>query len=208
MEEKAPEQLKMKMPMSQVQLSRNRWILGTGLVVLMVGIIVTATLVGVYMTQKHTEKMVTLVYNAMDGQKVQQMITVNEQETMAVIFVKSSNGSVTVLYDYKKNVIGIRQMNSSACYVLRMDRSHTPSIRDILKQMDYIKSHNVTSDAEITYSLEPDQVANPIDVGMSVNILCNDVSIYWAKLMNTEELKRIKIKVKVKVKVKIKFGRK
>lgn len=76
--------------------------MGISLVGLLAGIIVAATLIGVYMTQKHTEQMVSLVSNAVDGKKVQQTISINVQENMAAIFSSSGNYSTTVLYDYRR----------------------------------------------------------------------------------------------------------
>ncbi|KAM3921511.1 gastrokine-2-like [Leptodactylus fuscus] len=188
-----------------VPLSRRRWIEGIALAVLLVGIILAVTLIGIYMSQKHTEKMVTLVFNSRDGQKVQQMISVNEQENMAAFFVHSRNESVTVLYDYRRDIIGIRKMNSSVCYVLRMDRSQIPTIHDILRQMDYFRTHNISDDSKITYRIVPQEAANPPDVGMSVNLLCSDVAIYWAQLVSPEDGKQSKWSINIKIKFYIKF---
>ncbi|XP_075696732.1 gastrokine-2-like [Rhinoderma darwinii] len=206
MEQKMPGQPNMDPPMykSPESLSRKRWIVGIGLGALLIGIIVGATLIGVYMTQKHTEKMVTLVYNAGNGERVQQTITVNEQENMAAIFVTRGNYSATVLYDYRRNIIGIRKTDGGACYVLRMDRSRTPSIRDILSHMDYAKTHNASGDAQISYNIIPERAANPIDVGMGVNILCSDVAIYWANSVSPEYVRRLKWP-KIEIKITIKF---
>ncbi|XP_056398356.1 pulmonary surfactant-associated protein C-like isoform X2 [Hyla sarda] len=197
-------------PACQVPLSRKWWIVGIGLAVLLVGMVVAATLIGVYMTQKHTEKMVTLFYDTRDGQRIQQTISVNEQENMAAIFVSSRNDSTAVLYDYRRNLIGIRTMNSSVCYVLRMDRSQTPSIQDILREMDNIKTRNASRGDHMTYGVIPEGKANPIDVGMCVNILCSDVDIYWAKLERPERVRKFKLKIKLKIIIilNIKIGRK
>ncbi|XP_069803153.1 surfactant protein C-like [Dendropsophus ebraccatus] len=104
MEKKTPAQLDTTLPMYKGQgpLSRKWCIVGLGLVVLLIGIIAAATLIGVYMTQKHEEKMVTLILNDRNGQKVQQTISVNDQENIAAIFVSSKNYSVTALYDYRR----------------------------------------------------------------------------------------------------------
>ncbi|XP_069803866.1 surfactant protein C-like isoform X1 [Dendropsophus ebraccatus] len=142
------------------------------------------------MTQRHTEKVVTMAFNARDGQWIQQRVSVNEQETKAAIFVSSRNYSATVLYDYRRKLIGIRTMNSSLCYVLRMERSQTPSIQDILTLMDNAKANNSSSGNEITYIVTPEQKADAADVGMGVNILCNNTDILWAKSMNPEHASR------------------
>ncbi|XP_069804384.1 surfactant protein C-like [Dendropsophus ebraccatus] len=189
----------------QMPLSKKWWIVGIGLLVLL---IVAPTLIGVYMTQKHTEKMVTLVFNARDGLRVQQTISVNQQEDMAAIFVSSRNYSGAVLYDYRRNLIGIRKMNSSVCHVLRMERSQTPSIQDILTLMENVKTQNTSSDYQITYSIVQEQKAQPADVGMMVNILCSNVDIYWAKLETPGLVRRFKWKLKIDVSVFIRFRRK
>ncbi|XP_069803867.1 uncharacterized protein [Dendropsophus ebraccatus] len=103
------------------------------------------------MTQRHTEKVVTMAFNARDGQWIQQRVSVNEQETKAAIFVSSRNYSATVLYDYRRNS---------------------------------------SSGNEITYIVTPEQKADAADVGMGVNILCNNTDILWAKSMNPEHASR------------------
>ncbi|XP_056397840.1 gastrokine-2-like [Hyla sarda] len=186
MEKKTAEQYGMILPMykDQVPLSGKRWIVGMGLVVLLVGTNLAITLFGVYMTQKHTERTVTLVLNVRDGQKVQQTISDNKQENMAAIFVRSKNNFTTMMYDYERNIIGIRTMNSSVCSVLRMDKFKIPPIQDILRQMD----NKASSDDQITYSVIPVQKANHIDVGTSVNIFCTNIDIYWGKLVFCEDV--------------------
>ncbi|XP_056397842.1 pulmonary surfactant-associated protein C-like [Hyla sarda] len=165
-----------------------------GLVVLLIGILVAATLIGVYITQKHTEKMVMQVLNAKDGEKIQQIISVNEQENMAAIFVNSPNDSTTVLYDYRRNLIGIRTINSSFCCVLRMDRCKTPSIQDILREMDNIKTRKTSSEDQIMYSATAEEKADPMDLGTSMNILCSNVDIYWAKLESPKDVRRFRLR--------------
>ncbi|XP_069835355.1 gastrokine-2-like [Dendropsophus ebraccatus] len=138
--------------------------------------------------------MVMLDLNDRDGQKVRQTISVNEQENIAAIFVSSKNYSATTLYDYRKNLIGIRTINSNVCCVLRMDRSQIPSIQDMLTLMDNAKNNNPSSDDEITYRVTLEQAANPVDVGMSVNLLCSNVDIYWAKMESPRDVRRFKLK--------------
>ncbi|XP_069803158.1 gastrokine-2-like [Dendropsophus ebraccatus] len=190
MEKKIAEQLDIMLPIYKGQgpLSRKWWIMGIGLVVLLIGIIAAATLIGVYMTQKHEEKMVTLILSARDKTKPQQTISTNERENMATVSVSGKNNSATALYDYRRNLIGIRKMNSKVCYVLKLDRSQTPSIQDILRQMDNARTQNASSNTQFTYSIIPERRADPTDVGVSVNTLCSDADIYWAKLVTREDV--------------------
>ncbi|XP_075046537.1 surfactant protein C-like [Mixophyes fleayi] len=193
MEQKSPEQLSMDLPpytrFSKPTQTRKKWIVGTALGVLLAGIVVGAALIGVYMTQKHTEAMVTMAFHSDDGESSQQTISVDEQENVAFIFISTSKYSASVLFDYKRNIIGIRMSNSSSCYVLSMDKFKTPSLHDILSSIKYLQANNTPLDDTITYSFTLGEEANRRDLGINVNILCSDVAIYWAKTVNRQNRK-------------------
>ncbi|XP_063799776.1 pulmonary surfactant-associated protein C-like isoform X2 [Pseudophryne corroboree] len=173
----------------------KKWIMGIALGLLLALIIIGATLIGVYMTQKHTEMMVTMAFESQDGESSQQTVSVDERENVAVIFLSTEKNSATVLLDYTRNIIGIRMSNSSQCYVLRMNEFRTPSIRDILGRIKNFQANNIPVDDKITYSFISDEEAKPAALGINVNILCSDVAIYWAKTVNLNYGKRRQDKV-------------
>ncbi|KAM5132158.1 surfactant protein C-like [Mantella aurantiaca] len=119
---------------------KKKWIVGVSVAFLLVLITIVATLIGVYMTQKHTETMVTMAFNSQNGQNSQQTILVNEQEDVAVFMVLTNNSSSTILLDYKRKIIGIRTSSNTVCHLLRMDEVQTPSISEILKMIKNFES--------------------------------------------------------------------
>ncbi|XP_072283148.1 surfactant protein C-like isoform X2 [Pyxicephalus adspersus] len=170
---------------------KKNWIIGVSLALILALIIVVSILIGVYMTQKHTETMVTMALSSHDGHKAQQTILVNEQEDVAVFIVVINNSSSTILFDYKKRIIGIRTSNSTKCYLLKMDNVQTPSIPEILKMIRNFRGNNSPPSNKILYNVTPIKEANLANLGMNVNILCSDVPSYWSGTMNSEK-KRLK----------------
>ncbi|XP_075696637.1 surfactant protein C-like [Rhinoderma darwinii] len=190
MEQKSSEHFTMELPpyssFPRLEDQRKRWIMGIGLSVLLVVIIVGSTLTGLYMTQKHTETMVTMSFTSKDGENIQQTISINEQEGVAVFYVRDNKYPGTILYDYRRNLIGFRQVNGSTCYVLRMSESRVSPMCDLLRQIDYLQTQNAALSNEIVYSFTSGDAADPREMGIYVQILCSDVSIHWAKQLNPE----------------------
>ncbi|XP_073459347.1 gastrokine-2-like isoform X2 [Aquarana catesbeiana] len=168
---------------------KKKWIVGVSVALVLVLITVVSTLIGVYMTQKHTETMVMMKLNSQDGHNFQQTILVNEQEDVAVFIVHKNNFSSAILFDYKRRIIGMRTSNSTICQLLRMDDVQTPSIPEILKMIRIFQNNNTPPSEKITYNIIPVKEANQVNLGMNMNILCSDVPIYWSKMVDLRERK-------------------
>ncbi|XP_072282869.1 surfactant protein C-like isoform X2 [Pyxicephalus adspersus] len=173
--------------------TKKKWIVGVSLALLLALIVVASTLIGVYMTQKHTETMVTMALRSQDGHKAQQTILVNEQEDVAVFIVVINNSSSTILFDYKKRIIGIRTSNSTKCYLLKMDKVQTPSIPQILTVIRNFQKKNPPPSNKITYNVTPIKEATLADLGININILCSDVPIYWSEMMSSQKKQQRKV---------------
>ncbi|KAM4704168.1 gastrokine-2-like [Rhinophrynus dorsalis] len=160
------------------------------------------------MSQKHTEEIVRMVFNSKDGEKVQQTISYNEQENLAAVFVNANNYSATVLYDYKRDLIGFRQSNGKKCFVMKMNKFITPPMSSVISGIKYFQTHKVPVDTDVSYNIIEGEEANPKDLGISINILCSDVPIYWGKQSNTEHRFKISFKFKVLgIPVKVTIGK-
>ncbi|XP_075046540.1 surfactant protein C-like [Mixophyes fleayi] len=152
-------------------------------------IVVGATLIGVFMTQKHTEAVVEMAFQSKNGEKVQQTVMVNNLENVAAFYVNTNNVSSTVLYDYKHDIIGFRRMNGRKCYIMEMKDSNVPTMSDVLKSIKHFQKQNITSDGDLSYSLVEGEEADRTKLGVSINILCSDLPIYWATQDNSPHLR-------------------
>ncbi|XP_063291802.1 pulmonary surfactant-associated protein C-like isoform X2 [Pelobates fuscus] len=170
---------------------RKTWIWSLVVLTLLAIIVVGATLVGVYMTQKHTEAVVEMAFNAKSGETVHQRVMVNDLENIAVFHVTSNNISSTILYDYNHEIIGLRRMNGAKCFILNMDHVNVPTMEDILRGIKRFQRQNSTSDTDLTYSITEGEEAQRTELGTSVNLLCSDVPIYWATPSKSSHLRWI-----------------
>ncbi|XP_066463375.1 surfactant protein C-like [Eleutherodactylus coqui] len=160
--------------------SRKTWAWSVVVLMLLAIIVVGATLIGVYMTQKHIEEVVHMAFQAESGEKVQQTVMVDNKENLAAFYVNANNESSTILYDYNHDIIGFRRMNDKRCLIVHMNGVNVPSMNDILRTIRNIHRQNTTSDGDISYDLVEGGKADSTKLGIPINILCSDVPIYWA----------------------------
>ncbi|XP_078541140.1 surfactant protein C-like isoform X2 [Lissotriton helveticus] len=111
---------------------KKKFVIISVVVVVLSLILVAAILIGVKMTQDHTEKIFQMTVKNPDGSESQQMTTVNKQENVVTFYVSGQNSSSTVLYDYANSLICVR-MNSEVCYLTKMSKSNIPSLDAISK---------------------------------------------------------------------------
>ncbi|XP_056398679.1 uncharacterized protein LOC130293695 [Hyla sarda] len=193
MEKKTPEQLDMTLPpyklFSKPPDSRTKWTAAILLGLVLSGIAVIITLT-IYMNQKKAEKMVEMTYSSGDGENVQQMVYVHDGQDIAAIFIKdkANKYSASVLLDYNQKLIGIRTLNR--CYLLRMEDSKIPSKQDLLRRIEYYQAHNSTLGDTVTFSFILSKEANPMDLGININLLCSNVATYWTTVVNMEQNQR------------------
>ncbi|KAM4652853.1 surfactant protein C-like [Discoglossus pictus] len=159
---------------------KKTWAWSILVIMLLAVIVVGATLIGVYMTQKHTEAVVEMALHSKNGEKVQQTVMVNEEENVAAFYVNTNNISSTIVYDYKHEIIGFRRTSSQKCYVMHMNGVNAPKINDILRGIKHLQSQNTTSEKDLSYDFSEGDEADRTKLGITVNVLCSDVPIYWA----------------------------
>ncbi|XP_069480772.1 surfactant protein C-like isoform X2 [Ambystoma mexicanum] len=146
-------------------------------------IAVAAILIGVKLSQDHTEKIFQMAFKNPDGSESQQTATINKQENVVTFYVTGKNGSSTVLYDYTNNLICVR-MDSSVCYLSKMDKTKIPSLDSITKSFQNPQASSGSSEHSggdtATYSVQKEVVADRTVLGRSVNVLCSNIPIRWA----------------------------
>ncbi|KAM9297011.1 uncharacterized protein PAF06_016822 [Gastrophryne carolinensis] len=148
-------------------------------VLLLAVIVVGATLIGVYMTQKHTEAVVELALKSASGEKVQQTVMVNDKQNVAAFYVNMDNTSTTFLYDYNQGIVGFRRLGEKECYVMRMKDTKVPTMEDVLNSIKVSPGQD-SGTSEITYNFQPgEEKADRTKLGLYINLLCSDQPIYW-----------------------------
>ncbi|XP_031761058.1 pulmonary surfactant-associated protein C-like [Xenopus tropicalis] len=173
------------------KMKESKRILALSMIILILTaiIVVGATLIGVYMTQKYTEAVVQMALSGQNGEKVQQTVMVSDKENIALFYVKTNNESSTILYDYKQELITFRQMNSEKCYIMNINQTNAPKLKDILNDIKRFQATNTTRLNNINYNLLEGEEADNIKLGITVNILCSDSTIYWATMSKSEHLR-------------------
>ncbi|XP_018420474.1 PREDICTED: pulmonary surfactant-associated protein C-like [Nanorana parkeri] len=178
--------------------NRKTWTWAILVLFLLAIIVVGATLIGVYMNQKHTEAVVEMAFHDKTGEKVQQTVMLNDVEKVAAFYVQTNNVSSTVLYDYNHGLIGFRRTGGKNCYIVKMGDINVPTMSDILKSIKQFQQQNSTRDSDLSYDLIPGGEADRTKLGVPINILCSDVPITWATI-NDNPNQRWKFSIKFNI---------
>ncbi|XP_072281454.1 surfactant protein C-like [Pyxicephalus adspersus] len=163
---------------------RKTWAWAVIVLVLLAIIVVGATLIGVYMTQMHTQAVVEMAFQTKSGEKVQQTVMLNDEVNMVAFYVSSNNVASTILYDYNHGLIGLIGTNGKNCYIVKVKGFNFPTMADILKSIKQFQQQNTTSASDL-YNLVPGEEADRTTLSVPINILCSDIPIHWAALVRT-----------------------
>ncbi|KAM4650934.1 surfactant protein C-like [Discoglossus pictus] len=166
---------------------KSKWIMLGTIATLLAVLIVGGCLIGVYMTQKHTEAVVEMVYNGQNGKEVQQIVVFSEKNNMAAFVINTQDNNATILYDFDSELIGIRIKNGEKCYVLKMSTINPPSLKEIQKGVEYFQAKKEPRDSELSFSFNQGEQADRKNLSSILNILCNDVPIYWGVSNNQKQ---------------------
>ncbi|CAI5783441.1 surfactant-associated C-like [Podarcis lilfordi] len=153
-----------KMPSCPVHI--KRLLIIVVIVVLIVVIIVGALLMGLYVTQAHTEAVLQMTIEGLEGEDSQLNLSVNMEE-VATFYVKDqTNDPATVIYDFSKLLIGYKPWPGQACYVTRMDKENIQGLDTILKEFQREKEAFLTT------------LVDRSILGTTFNILCSHVPVF------------------------------
>ncbi|XP_067419595.1 surfactant protein C-like isoform X2 [Emydura macquarii macquarii] len=172
--------------MPAVPKNRKEAILISVVMVLLAIIITGAVLIGVHMTQKHIEKIIQTTSSGSNGEVTEQTMMVSSQENVVAFHVEG-NTSATLVYDYKHGLIGLRVQDRRKCLVMKMDKVTVPSLAEMTQRIENFATQG-SGDNSLSYSFREGQLADRTALGTTMNILCNDVPIYWAE--NTKKQER------------------
>ncbi|KAF7242161.1 Gastrokine-2, partial [Varanus komodoensis] len=170
----------------QVPKDRKHMILISTVLVLLATVIIGAILIGVYITQEHTERVIKMISHGDSGAVVEQTVMLNNQGGVAAFRVKSNRTSATVVYDYKNRLIGFRIHGRRQCFVVAMDSVEVPSLNEITQGIEHF-DQQISGDDSLAYSFKQGELADETTLGFTVNILCSNHPTYWAEKKHKEQ---------------------
>ncbi|KAM6431579.1 surfactant protein C [Liasis olivaceus] len=157
------------------------------MVVVIVGIVLvvlTFLLAGLRITEKHTEAVLQMTIQGLDGKGSPQHLSMSQKERMAIFPIHMKlNTSATVVYDYRNLVIGYRSWPGRSCYIIRMNPKDIQSLDAAIKVFQHVQKHPPSLPLERsgkpmeTFSA---MLAHRSMLGAAINLLCSSLPIYWA----------------------------
>ncbi|KAH0623061.1 hypothetical protein JD844_030973 [Phrynosoma platyrhinos] len=144
-------------------------------VVVIVLVVLGFLLMGLHITEKHTETVLQMTIQGLDGKGSPQHLSMSQKERLATfhVYIKA-NSSATVVYDFSNLVIGYRSWpRGPSCYLTRMDKENIQSLDAVVKVFQQVQD-------EEDLGGHPEPMANRSLLGTTINILCSSVPIYWA----------------------------
>ncbi|XP_047712004.1 pulmonary surfactant-associated protein C isoform X2 [Prionailurus viverrinus] len=163
----------------------KRLLLIVVVVVLVVVVIVGALLMGLHMSQKHTEMVLEM---SIGGPEAQQRLALSERVGTTATFSIGSTG--IVVYDYQRLLIAYKPAPGTCCYIMKMAPENIPSLEALTRKFRNFQvgvcSFQVKP-AVSTSKLGQEEVrdagsASSVDLdflGTTVSTLCGEVPLYY-----------------------------
>nr|XP_020635834.1 pulmonary surfactant-associated protein C-like [Pogona vitticeps] len=152
-------------------------------VVVIVLIVLGFLLMGLHITQKHTETVLQMTIQGLDGEGSSQHLSMSRKERLATFHINlHANASATVVYDFNNLLIGYRTWPGQSCYITRINKENLQSLDAVVQTFQHVQPRPLTP------SLKPDkedreELSKPLAdrslLGTTINILCSSVPIDW-----------------------------
>ncbi|XP_042331631.1 pulmonary surfactant-associated protein C-like [Sceloporus undulatus] len=155
-------------------------------VVVIVLVVLGFLLMGLHITEKHTETVLQMTIQGLDGKGSPQHLSMSQKERLATFHVHvEANASATVVYDFSNLVIGYRSWpRGQSCYLTRMDKEDIQSLDAVVKVFQEVQMKPIMppfqQGEEEMMEGHPEPLADRSLLGTTINILCSSVPIYWA----------------------------
>ncbi|XP_074838012.1 surfactant protein C [Carettochelys insculpta] len=147
-------------------------------VVIIVLVVLGFLLKGLHMSEKHTETVLRMTIQSLDGEGSPQQLSLSRKERTGIFYIKAGiNSSATIVYDYHHLLICYRSWQGHACYITRMDKENIQGLDTIAKAFQHLQLQQGEDMEEGGFRVPQ---ANRSILGITINILCSDVPIYWA----------------------------
>ncbi|XP_073180850.1 surfactant protein C-like [Lepidochelys kempii] len=155
-------------------------------IVLIVVVVLGALLLGLHVTQEHTETVLQMTIEGLQGEESGLRLSMDwEEEVVTFLIDAGTHDPGTVVYDYSNLLISYKSWQGRACYITKMDKENIQGLDTIAKafhQHLQLKSLILTPEQgeEEEQKGFPVTLADRSILGTTVNILCSNVPIYWA----------------------------
>ncbi|XP_059957357.1 pulmonary surfactant-associated protein C isoform X2 [Mesoplodon densirostris] len=158
--------------------SIKRLLIVVVVVVLVVVVIVGALLMGLHMSQKHTEMVLEMSFA---GPEAQQRLALSERVGTTATFSVGSNG--IVVYDYQRLLIAYKPAPGTCCYVMKMDPQSIPSLEALTRKFQNFQAEPSVPTSKLGQEEGRDTgLASSGDLaflGNTVSTLCGEVPLYY-----------------------------
>ncbi|XP_038240966.1 pulmonary surfactant-associated protein C-like [Dermochelys coriacea] len=155
-------------------------------IVLIVVVVLGALLLGLHVTQEHTETVLQMTIEGLEGEESGLRLSMDwEEEVVTFLIDAGTHDPGTVVYDYSNLLISYKSWQGQACYITKMDKENIQGLDTIAKafhQHLQLKSLILTPEQgeEEEEKGYPVTLADRSILSTTVNILCSNVPIYWA----------------------------
>ncbi|XP_004685467.1 PREDICTED: pulmonary surfactant-associated protein C [Condylura cristata] len=147
-------------------------------VVLIVVVVVGALLMGLHMSQKHTEMVLEM---SIGGPEAQQRLALSERLGTTATFSIGSTG--IAVYDYQRLLIAYKPAPGTYCYIMKMAPENIPSLEALIRKFQNFQ----TKPEGHTLKLGQEEGSDPSSessrdlafLGTTVNTLCGEVPLYY-----------------------------
>ncbi|XP_059782241.1 pulmonary surfactant-associated protein C isoform X2 [Balaenoptera ricei] len=147
-------------------------------VVLVVVVIVGALLMGLHMSQKHTEMVLEM---SIAGPEAQQRLALSERVGTTATFSVGSTGIVA--YDYQRLLIAYKPAPGTCCYVMKMAPQSIPSLEALTRKFQNFQAESSVPTSKLGQEEGRDAgLASSGDLaflGSTVSTLCGEVPLYY-----------------------------
>ncbi|XP_066495732.1 surfactant protein C [Tiliqua scincoides] len=157
----------------------KKLLIGVVVVVVIVLVVLAFGLMGLRITEKHTETVLQMTIQGLDGKGSPQHLSMSQEERLATFQVRvNANSSATVVYDFVNLLIGYRSWPGQSCYVTRMHKENIQSLKVVVKDFHNAQLKPHTQNEEEEEGL-PRPLADRSAMGTTINILCSDIPVFW-----------------------------
>ncbi|ELR56698.1 Pulmonary surfactant-associated protein C [Bos mutus] len=160
-------------------------------VVLVVVVIVGALLMGLHMSQKHTEMVLEM---SIAGPEAQQRLALSERVGTTATFSIGSTG--TVVYDYQRLLIAYKPAPGTCCYIMKMAPQNIPSLEALTRKLQNFQVGVWVRGSGCSFQAKPQVPSSKLGqeqghdagsafsgdlafLGRTVSTLCGDVPLYY-----------------------------
>ncbi|XP_025318945.1 surfactant protein C isoform X1 [Canis lupus baileyi] len=159
--------------------SLKRLLIIVVVIVLVVVVIVGALLMGLHMSQKHTEMVLEM---SMGGPEAQQRLALQERVGTTATFSIGSTG--IVVYDYQRLLIAYKPAPGTCCYIMKMTPENIPSLEALTRKFQDFQVKPAVSTSKLGQEEGHDagsaSPGDPLDfLGTTVSTLCGEVPLFY-----------------------------